>query len=256
MTISSHGSVASLDPASSSLSLTADLLKSLMADNHAAMTALIASMPSPVALPAAIPSKTPKIEVPKWKDGEAPHDYFLKYEKAQSHNEVPKEKWGVLLHVFLSGTAQAAYGQVNPDHLDDYDRVKSTMLRSLRDTPEQADRNWWRLARKSGESMGSFYLRMRAVAVRRFDGFMSREAIFEKVLLSRLLYLLPSDQYNSVTLKDPKTAEDAADIVDDMESRGDFSLHHPAGGGRYGHPNHHSRRDNRQHGSYGHKQGW
>ena len=123
MTISSPGSVASLDPASSSLSLTADLLKSLMADNHAAMTALIASMPSPVALPAAIPSKTPKIEVPKWKDGEAPHDYFLKYEKAQSHNEVPKEKWGVLLHVFLSGTAQAAYGQVNPDHLDGYDRV-------------------------------------------------------------------------------------------------------------------------------------
>ena len=255
MTISSPGSVASLDPASSSLSLTADLLKSLMANNHAAMTALIASMPSPVALPAAIPSKTPKIEVPKWKDGEAPHDYFLKYEKAQSHNEVPKEKWGVLLHVFLSGTAQAAYGQVNPDHLDDYDRVKSTMLRSLRDTPEQADRNWWRLARKSGESMGSFYLRMRAVAVRRFDGFMSREAIFEKVLLSRLLYLLPSDQYNSVTLKDPKTAEDAADIVDDLESRGDFSLHHPAGGGRYGHPNHHSRRDNGQHGSYGHSRG-
>ena len=255
MIISSPGSVASLDPASSSLSLTADLLKSLMADNHAAMTALIASIPSPVALPAAIPSKTPKIEVPKWKDGEAPHDYFLKYEKAQSHNEVPKEKWGVLLHVFFSGTAQAAYGQVNPDHLDDYDRVKSTMLRSLRDTPEQADRNWWRLARKSGESMGSFYLRMRAVAVRRFDGFMSREAIFEKVLLSRLLYLLPSDQYNSVTLKDPKTAEDAADIVDELESRGDFSLHHPAGGGRYGHPNHHSRRDNGQHGSYGHSRG-
>ena len=129
MTISSPRSVASLDSASS-LSLTADLLKSLMADNHAAMTALIASMPSPAALPVAAPPRTPKIEVPKWKDGEAPHDYFLKYEKAQKHNEIPKEKCGVLLHVFLSGTAQAAYGQVNPEHLDDYDRVKSTMLRA------------------------------------------------------------------------------------------------------------------------------
>ena len=252
MTISSPRSVASPDSATS-LSLTADLLKSLMADNHAAMTALIASMPSPAALPVAAPPRTPKIEVPKWKDGEAPHDYFLKYEKAQKHNEIPKEKWGVLLHVFLSGTAQAAYGQVNPEHLDDYDRVKSTMLRALRDTPEQADRNWWMLNRKAGESMGSFYLRMRAVAVRRFDGFLTREEIFEKVLLSRLLYLLPTDQYNSVTMKDPKSAEDVADLIDDMEGRGDFSKHHLAGRNRYGQSNHYyNKRDSGQHKSYGH----
>ena len=263
MTLSSPSSIASLD--SASVSLTADLLqrllsnceenqKSLMADNHAAMSALIASLP-PAAPLASAPSKTPKIEVPKWKDGEAPRDYFLKYETAQSHNEVPRAKWGVLLHVYLSGAAQAAYGQVNPDHLDDYDRVKGTMLRSLRDTPEQADRNWWRLIRKAGETMGSFYLRMRAVAVRRFDGLMTREAMFEKVLLSRLLYLLPADQYNSVTMKDPKTAEDAADIVDDMESRGDFSMHLAEGGGRYRQSNRYSRRDNGQQGSFGHNKG-
>ena len=150
MSVSSPRSVASSESASS-LSLTADLLqrilsssqasmeatqkameenqKSLIADNHAAMTALIASLPpSAAAAPVAAPPKAPKIEVPKWKDGEDPHDYFLKYEKAQSHNEIPREKWGVLLHVFLSGTAQAAYGQVNPEHLDDYDRVKGSML--------------------------------------------------------------------------------------------------------------------------------
>ena len=178
MSVSSPRSVASFESASS-LSLTADLLqrilsssqasmeatqkameenqKSLIADNHAALTALIASLPpSAAAAPVAAPPKAPKIEVPKWKDGEAPHDYFLKYEKAQSHNEIPREKWGVLLHVFLSGTAQAAYGQVNPEHLDDYDRVKGSMLRSLRDTPEQADRNWWMLSRKEGKVWGLF----------------------------------------------------------------------------------------------------
>ena len=187
-------------------------------------------------------------------DRKAPHDYFLKYEKAQSHNEIPREKWGVLLHVFLSGTAQAAYGQVNPEHLDDYERVKGSMLRSLRDTPEQADRNWWMLSRKAGESMGSFYLRMRAVAVRRFDGYLTREAIFEKVLLSRFLCLLPADHYNAVTLKEPKTAEDAADIVDDMEGRGDFSKHHLAGGHRW-QSNHYNQKREGGHGSFGHSKG-
>ena len=270
ITLSSPRSVASLDSASS-MSMSADLLQKilansqasleashkamedqqrlLIADNHAAMTALIASIP--VASGRSTSShKTPRIEVPKWKDGEAPTEYFLKYEKAQSHNEVPRDKWGVLLHVFLSGTAQAAYGQVNPDQLEDYDKVKSTMLRALRDTPEQADRNWWRLSRKAGESMGSFYLRMRAVAVRRFDGLLTREEIFEKLLLSRLLYLLPADQYNSVTMKAPKTAEDAADLVDDMEGRGDFSKILQGGGARYGQANHFHRRDSSQQKGY------
>ena len=230
--------------------------KSIIADNHAAMSALIASLPSAAALPVAVLPHSPKVEVPKWKEGEAPHDYFSKYEKAQSHNEVPKAKWGVLLHVFLSGTAQAAYGQVNINHLDDYERVKHTMLKALRDTPEQADRNWWMLGRKAGESMGVFYLRMRAVAVRRFDGLTTREEIFEKVLLSRFLYLLPADQYTAVTLREPKSAEVAADVIDDMEGRGDFSRHHLAGGSKYGQSNHYNhKREGGQQNTYGHSKG-
>ena len=273
LTLSSPRSLASLDSAAT-MSLSADLLqkilansqasleanqkameehqKLLIADNHAAMSALIAAIPVPAAVSGVASSKAPRIEVPKWKDGEAPSDYFLKYEKAQTHNEIPKVKWGVLLHVYLSGTAQAAYGQVNPEQLDDYDRVKHTMLRALRDTPEQADRNWWKLSRKVGETMGSFYLRMRAVAVRRFDGMLTREEIFEKVLLSRFLYLLPADQYNSVSMKTPMTAEDAADFVEDMEGRGDFSKILQGGGTRHGQPNHYyNRRDSGQYKSSG-----
>ena len=197
-----------------------------------------------------------KIEVPKWKEGEAPHEYFLKYEKAQSHNGVDRGQWGVLLQVFLSGAAQAAYSQVNPDYIEDYDLLKGVMLKALRDTPEQADRNWWSLARKAGETLSSFYIRMRAVAVRRFDGFETREALFEKVLLSRFLYLLPAEQYNLVTMRDPKSAELAADILDDLEGRSDFSKNHLVGGNRQGQPSHsYYMRDYSQKGSHGYSKG-
>ena len=110
------------------------------------------------------PSLTPKINtipVPKWTDEESPWDYFSKYEQAQKHNGIARADWGPLLQVYLTGRAQAAYAQVDSEKLDDFDLVKETMLRSLGDTPEEADRRWWTLRRRRGETSGAFYLRMR-----------------------------------------------------------------------------------------------
>ena len=136
--------------------------KQVLADNELTMAAIVASIP----IPPVVPPKRVKVEIPKWREGEAPHEYFLKFEKAQTHNGVDKGQWGVLLPVFLSGAAQAAYSQIDPGMLEDYEMVKGFMLKTLRDTPEQADRNWWSLVRKAGETMSSFYVRMRGVAMR------------------------------------------------------------------------------------------
>ena len=220
----------------------------MLADNEVTMASIVASIPTP---PVA-PPKRVKVEVPKWREGEAPHEYFLKYEKAQTHNGIDRGQWGVLLPVFLSGAAQAAYSQIDTDMLEDYERVKGVMLKTLRDTPEQADRNWWSLVRKAGETMSSFYVRMRGVAMRRFHGCDTREALFEKVLLSRFLFLLPADQYNLVTMREPRSAEAVADIVDDLECRNEFSKHHLVGGNRQGQSGHsYYKRDYNQRGSHG-----
>ena len=226
--------------------------KESMADNQAAMAILIASLP---AKPVVEPKKV-RVDVPKWKEGEAPHEYFQKYETAQEHNGVDRREWGVLLQVYLSGTAQAAYSQVNPDHYRDYDNLKGVMLRALRDTPEQADRNWWSLSRKAGETLNAFQIRMRTVANRRFDGYESREALFEKVLLSRFLYLLPAEQYNLVTMRDPQTTELAASILDDSESRAEFANKHLVGGVKYGQSsNSYYKKDGGYKGSQGYNKG-
>ena len=222
--------------------------KQVLADNELTMAAIVASIP----IPPVVPPKRVKVEIPKWRDGEAPQEYFLKFEKAQTHNGVDKGQWGVLLPVFLSGAAQAAYSQIDPGMLEDYEMVKGVMLKTLRDTPEQADRNWWSLVRKAGETMSSFYVRMRGVAMRRFHGCDTREALFEKVLLSRFLFLLPADQYNLVTMREPKSAEAVADIVDDLECRNEFSKHHLVGGNRQGQSGHsYYKRDYNQRGSHG-----
>ena len=204
------------------------------------------SSPSGVAGPSAPPPapKPPTIPVPRWSGEETPWDYFSKYEQAQKHNGVSRADWGPLLQVYLSGRAQAAYVQVDPTKLADYELVKETMLRALGDTPEDADRTWWTLRRKKGESIGAFYLRMRSTAIRRFFGISTREAMFDKVLLSRFMALLPSDCYEKISARNPKTAEEAAEMVADLEGRETFSRHYLAGdtAGSH-HPRHHYKRE-------------
>ena len=204
------------------------------------------SSSSGVAGPSAPPPapKPPTIPVPKWSGEETPWDYFSKYEQAQKHNGVSKADWGPLLQVYLAGKAQAAYVQVDPTKLADYDLVKETMLRALWDTPEDADRTWWTLRRRKGEVIGAFYLRMRATAIRRFFGISTREAMFDKVLLSRFMALLPSECYEKISARNPKTAEEAAGMVADLEGRESFSRHYLAGDTASSHhPRHHFKRE-------------
>ena len=212
-------------------------------ENREALKTLMAAMPmSGLAVP-----KKVRVDVPKWTESEVPHEFLSKYEIAQVHNGVDKSEWGLLLQVYLTGTAQAAYALLDPGIYRDYDMVKEQLLKDMRDTPEQADRRWWSLAKKNNESFSAFLVRMRSTATRRFEGCLTREELLEKVILSRFLFSLPAEHYNAVTLREPKTAVQAAGILDDMVSRSEFARTHLGGGERQ--QNHsYMRRDHRYHG--------
>ena len=222
----------------------------LESENRSVMKAMIEAIPTSGS---AAPRKI-RVDVPKWSESEVPHEFLSKYEIAQIHNGVEKCEWGLLLQVYLTGTAQAAYNQLDPALYRDYDLLKVNLLRALKDTTEQADRKWWALAKRYNESFGAFLVRMRSTANRRFEDCVTREDVVEKVILSRFLYSLQSEQYSAVTLKDPKTATDAASILDDLVSRNDFAKKHlrnsdkvdqPNGRREYGHRNHQGYRHDR-----------
>ena len=209
-------------------------------ENREALKILLAAIP--VAGSAA--PRVVRIDVPKWTENEVPHEFLSKYEIAQVHNGVDKAEWGLLLQVYLSGTAQAAYALLDPALYRDYDLLKEQLLKDLRDTPEQADRRWWSLAKKQNETFGAFLVRMKSTANRRFQDCLTREELLEKVILSKFLFSLPPEHYNAVTLREPKTAMQAANIVDDLVSRSEFARTHLRGGEK---PEQHGRRE------YGHR---
>ena len=233
----------SISSAPTSLSLSSAMLESIlaatsksMADSMAAnsksmeasMMSILASLtPSLSAAPAPAPISLPPakahVKVPKWSDDEVPFEFFTKLEKALTHNGVEKAAWGQLLPVYLAGKAQAALAQVPVASLDDYEAVKLVLLESLGDTPTSADRKWWSLFRQSGEDACSFYLRVRAIGIRRLQGLSSKEEILEKLVLSRFMSLLSSDSYSCAMARQPKDGLEAARIVQELEETKAYS---------------------------------
>ena len=227
--VSSPLSVASSASSLSSAPVTTEHLERIIEANRRSMEALLAALPSALAAvptPPVHAASSPKIShipVPKWTDSEIPNEFFNKYEQAQKHNGVEKSQWGHLLPVYLSGRAQASFGQVDPATLDDYEMVKEIMLESLGDTPASADRKWWTLSRASGEDPGAFYLRVRALGIRRFHGLKTREEVCEKSILSRFLSLLPPECYSFVVSKQPKNGQEASRLALEFEETKTFA---------------------------------
>ena len=226
------------DSEASTLSLSSVTLERILAANawsfleasKDSMSALIAALPSSVAAisdsATVSTSRTAHIKTQKWTDDETPSEYFVKFEKAMAHNRIPKREWGQLLPVYLSGKAQASFTQVGDEMLDDYERVKETILESLGDTPASAGQRWWTMARQTGEDPGAFYLRVRSTGLRRLHGLKTREEIIEQFILSRFLSLLPQDCYSCVVTKCPKNGLEASRLVQEYEETRSFARRH------------------------------
>ena len=223
--IASPTSLASTLSSRSCGSVTSEQLSLILEANqkamHQSMTALLATLSPSVAAASGTP-RMAHIEIPKFSDDDIPSEYFIKFEKALLHNGIEKGTWGQLLPVYLSGRAQAAFAQVDPDSLDNYEVVKKTLLESLGDTPASADRKWWTLNRMSNEDPGAFYLRIRAIGLRRLHGLANKEEVIEKTILSRFLSLLHPDCYSNVASKEPKNGLEAARMVQEYEETRSF----------------------------------
>ena len=242
----------SISSAPTSLSLSSAMLESILAARdksfESSMMSILASItPSLTAAPASAPTSLPparaQVKVPKWSDDEVPYEFFTKLEKALTHNGVEKTSWGQLLPVYLAGKAQAALAQVPVASLDDYEAVKLILLESLGDTPTSADRKWWSLVRQSGEDACSFYLRIRALGMRRLQGLTTKEEIMEKMVLSRFMSLLSSDSYSCAMARQPKDGLEAARIVQELEETRAYTRNRS--GWRQDH-NHHSQSSRRE----------
>ena len=229
--------------------LTAEHLERVIEANQNSMAALIAALPSALAFrpveasaSGAVP-KLARVDVPKWTEGENPSEYFSKYEQALTHNGVPKDKWGLLLQIYLSGSAQASFAQVNSLVIKDYEAVKTAMLQSLGDTPDGADKRWCTMTRQRGETHRALYRRVHNTGFRRMY-LETKEECCQKMILSKFLTLLSSECYGSVVAKRPKNGQEAARYAQEFEEDMSFARSlQPRSAGGHQHQKYYSKRE-------------
>ena len=104
--------------------------------------------------------------------------------------------------------------------------IFNALLNSIGDTPSNAGRKWWTLARQSGETYNSLYLRVYTTNLHRLEGANDRQSIIERLAMSRFMSLLPYDCFNYVFSRNQKTGRKAADFATEFAQTRSFAKRH------------------------------
>lgn len=169
----------------------------------------------------ALPGRhTLRMEVPKYQDGTSTQQFFLAYEKSMLCHRVPKTEWAQYLHSYLQGRALHIYTtDITSDMLSDYDRCVSTIAAGLGETPELAATEWWSMTKKQGESASAYCTRLLFTNRLRSEAYKTRVEILQFDALSKFMNHLPSDCAAFIRGRSPKTAREAAHLVEDYEAK-------------------------------------
>ncbi|PIK47158.1 hypothetical protein BSL78_15966 [Apostichopus japonicus] len=143
--------------------------------------------------------------------------YLKRFERFMTSLEIPKTQWAVLLSSVLTGKALSVYSRLPDEHVKDYDRLKSSLLRKY-DLNGEGFRRKFRYSRPEG---GETYLQF----VERMKGFLTRwveltnttksyEGLCGLMLKEQLFNGFNRDLGVFVKERQPKSLEDVAKLAD------------------------------------------
>ena len=76
----------------------------------------------------------PQVKLSPYLEGESIEDFLRTFERSMVQRQVPEDAWTMQLMAILSGKAQAAYNEVDPQAT--YEEVKENLLLHFDITPE------------------------------------------------------------------------------------------------------------------------
>ncbi|XP_070203545.1 uncharacterized protein [Littorina saxatilis] len=154
----------------------------------------------------------PKMKLPFLDDKDDVEAYFRQFERAAKISGWSEDEWAARLGCLLKGKAREAYTQLPDEEAEEYDCVKTAILRRFQLTAE-AYRRKFRGAKKEPSEKSKEYLTRLDLFVTRWVELSKREGrttdMRELVLLEKFLEGLPADQARFVRERDPVDTADA-----------------------------------------------
>ncbi|XP_065939476.1 uncharacterized protein [Magallana gigas] len=176
--------------------------------------------------------QTPSVKLPKFEEGQDPDVFLKSFEKIAGLQKWDKSQWAVRLVPMLSGKALEAYSRLSDEESDNYDAIKTAILKRYELTSE-AYRDKFRKCRQfSDESFKDFVVR----AERFFHHWCDREDIgsdfellFDLILREQVIGSCSNDLQLWVREHTPKSIKDVITLSKSFQVAHKGSN---AGGGR------------------------
>lgn len=141
--------------------------------------------------------------------------YLLTFERLAEVYQWPKEDWAIHLIPLLTGKARAAFVAMDPSHTQDYDVVKTAILKKYEINAETYRLRFRNLNTPVDESPQELYIRLKDLFCKWVHYSSSnKEDIMEALVLEQFLRVLYPDVRTWVKERDPTTAAEAARLAE------------------------------------------
>ncbi|XP_071970308.1 uncharacterized protein [Engystomops pustulosus] len=149
------------------------------------------------------------------KDGDL--DIFLRsFEKTCRQYHLPCEQWAQYLSPGLRGKALEVFADLPLELDEDYDAIKAALIKKYNLTPEVYRKKFRSVKREPTDSYADTVGNLRTTFLQWTRGLSvnSREDLEDLMIKDQFLHICPVDVRQFVCDKEPKTADEAAQIAD------------------------------------------
>nr|XP_055075224.1 nuclear pore complex protein Nup153-like isoform X2 [Misgurnus anguillicaudatus] len=162
-----------------------------------------------------VPRVTDELCLARLKDTDDIDHYLLTFERLAETYQWSKQDWASYLKPFLTGEARSAFVEMDPVHAQDYDSVKTAILKKYEIRAETFRQRFRNLNTPADESPQELYTRLKDLFCKwvNYDSSTKKD-IMETLVLEQYLQVLHPDVKTCVKEGDPATAEEAVSLVE------------------------------------------
>lgn len=153
-----------------------------------------------------------------WRDTDQPEAYFVKFERVMAEAKIPKHEWASRLVPLLTGKALSAYSShVPPAAASDYQSLKEAMLEAMGLSRNHCRRAFWTYQKKHSDTPQDICQQLEFYLNRLMQDCGTVADCKREFLMGKLLSYYPPEVAEFVLLRQPKTALEAANLVQDYQ---------------------------------------
>jgi transposase InsO family protein len=158
---------------------------------------------------------TPELKLTRLSERDDIEAYLTTFERMMHAYKVPRERWVYTLAPQLTGKAQQAFAAMATSDSNEYDKVKTAILRRYNINEETYRQRLRDVKPLDGEMYGELAIRIMDLIEKWTKNCSNLKELRELIAVEQLVNTLPTDLRIFVSERKPRTVAEAGELADD-----------------------------------------